>query len=188
MSQPSETKATTTPARKRKRRKTVRKPAAKVQVTATEPKVETPDVKPPESPVVETDARSQLVSLGPVECRMRRVPVETVLGLLSPEGLRRIEAHQSTASFESTCQRLLATDGLATPVIFEGTDPPSILHGFEELAAAQVCGVPEVSVILVPAGGASEAQSHIVEMVRRQRAKGQTSDDDELFYRVHAEG
>ena len=128
--------------------------------------------------------------LGPVECRMRQVPVEKVLGLLSPDGLRRIEAHQGTASFESTRQRLLATDGRATPVVFEGSEdgPPTILHGFEEIAAAQVCGVPEVFVILVPPGGASEAQSHIVEMVRQQRAKGQTSDDDELFYRVNAEG
>jgi hypothetical protein len=133
------------------------------------------------------------VMLGSVECRLRRIPVETVLGLLSPEGLRRIEAHKETASFESTRQRLLATDGRATPVIFEapnlaGGDTPTILHGFEEIAAAQVCGVPDVSVILVPAGGASEAQSHIVEMVRQQRMQGQTSDDDELFYRVHAEG
>jgi uncharacterized protein YkwD len=43
-------------------------------------------------------------------------------------------------------------------------------------------------VILVPPGGASAAQSHIVEMVRQQRMQGQSPDDDELFYRVHAEG
>jgi hypothetical protein len=64
----------------------------------------------------------KLVSLGPVECRLRRVPVEAVLGLLSPDGLRRIEAHKSTASFESTCQRLLATDGRATPVVFAAAE------------------------------------------------------------------
>jgi hypothetical protein len=170
-------------------------PAAEVEGETNEATGE-PEAEPvaPEAPAPapETDARSQIVSLGSVECRLRQIPVETVLGLLSPEGLRRIEAHKETASFESTCQRLRATDGRATPVIFEApnlaADTPTILHGFEEIAAAQVCGVPDVSVILVPAGGASEAQSHIVEMLRQQRMQGQTSDDDELFYRVHAEG
>jgi hypothetical protein len=138
-----------------------------------------------------TDDRVQKVSLGPVECRMMRVPLGAVLGLLGPEGSRRIEAHKSSASFESTRQRLLATDGRATPVIFEAgpteNDPPSILHGYEELAAADESGVNEVHVILVPPGEAPAAQSFIVEMVRQQSAKP-TSNDDELFYRVHAEG
>lgn len=150
-----------------------------------------------EQPVAEGQAPSPVApfercSLGPVECRIGRVPLSAVLGLLSPDGLRRIEAEKSTASFESTRQRLLATDGRATPVVFEKAADeamkPSILHGYAELAAAEDLGVNDVSVILVPAGGASEAQSYIVEMVRQQRAKEQTSDDDELFYRVHAEG
>ena len=156
--------------------------AVETTVEAEAPKREAPD----------KGALSETVALGPVECRMRRLPIEKVLGLLSPDGLRRIEAEQSTASFESTCQRLLATDGRATPVVFASAElaggQPTILHGFAEIAAAQVSGVPDIPVILVPAGGASAAQSHIVEMVRQQRAKGQTSDDDELFYRVHAEG
>jgi hypothetical protein len=118
--------------------------------------------------------------------------LDAVLGLLSPDGLRRIEAEKSTASFESVRQRLLATDGRATPVFFEAGaaegDAPSILHGYAEIAAAQDCGSDDVTVILIPAGGASEAQSHIVEMVRQQRVKEQTTDkDDDLFYRVHAE-
>lgn len=153
---------------------------------------ETVQVETPASVAQPTGARSEVVKVGRVECLMRPVPVEAVLGLLNPDGLRRIEAHIGTASFESTRQRLLASDGRATPVFFEAAelaaDQPVILHGFDELAAAKVCGIPEVFVILVPPGGASEAQSHIVEMVRRQRMKGQTSDDDELFYRVHAEG
>jgi hypothetical protein len=150
--------------------------------------------KPHDAPVetAETDARSQTVSLGTVECRLRRVPVETVLGLLGPDGLRRIEAHQTNASFESTCERLLATDGRATPAIFAAPElaggQPTILHGFEEIAAAKVCGIPDLPVILVPTGGASAAQSYIVEMVRQQRQTDKPSDDDELFYRVHAEG
>jgi hypothetical protein len=148
-----------------------------------------PETTPPEAP--EPAARSQTVSLGSVQCRLRRVAVDAVLGLLSPDGLRRVEAEKETGSFESVRQRLLATDGLATPVVFEagarGGDEPTILHGFAELAAAQVCGVPDVPVILVPPGGASEAQAHIVEMVRQQRMGKDTPDDDELFYRVHAE-
>lgn len=165
------------------------------QPNVEEPKPEQ-DTAPTEEPkpaaLPDTDARSQTVSLGPVECLMRRVPVEAVLGILSPEGLRRIEAHEGSASFESTRQRLLASDGRATPVVFEAAtlagEQPTILHGYEELAAARVSGVPDIPVILVPAGGASEAQSHIVEMVRQQRMKEQPSDDDELFYRIHAEG
>lgn len=130
--------------------------------------------------------------VGPVEARVGRVPLGAVLGLLDPDGLRRIEAEKSTASFEDTCKRLLATDGQATPVVFAQTydkrDRPSILHGYQELAAAEASGANEVTVILIPPGGASEAQSHIVEMVRQQRMKAQPTNDDELFYRVHAEG
>lgn len=149
-----------------------------------------PPAQEPEAP--ETVAPFQTCQLGPVECRVGQVPLGAVLGLLDPDGLRRIEAEKSTASFEPTRQRLLATDGRATPVVFaQGFGPeaaPSILHGYAELAAADDAGVKHVTVILVPPGGASEAQSHIVEMVRQQRTKDQPSEDDELFYRVHAEG
>jgi hypothetical protein len=160
------------------------KPVQEPEPEAVEPSAEAEAPKPA--------APFERCSLGPVECRVGRVPLGVVLGLLSPDGLRRIEAEKSTASFESVRQRLIATDGRATPAIFElGADKtiqPSILHGFAEIAAAQDVGVDEVSVILVPAGGASDAQSHIVEMVRRQRMSDKPSEDDELFYRVHAEG
>jgi hypothetical protein len=160
------------------------------QDVAQEPETAPVEVVEPEAPAKapKKDAHSAAVSMGSVECRLKRLPLEVVLGLLSPDGLRRIEAEKSTASFESTRKRLLDTDGRATPIVFEDGDPPSILHGFQEIAAAEDCGVNEVSVILVPAGGASEAQSHIVEMVRQQRNQAATSEDDELFYRVHAEG
>jgi hypothetical protein len=155
------------------------------------PSKKKPVAEPKGEDIGGTDARSQAVTLGPVECLMRRVPTEAVLGLLSPEGLRRVEAHKETASFESTRQRLLATDGRATPVVFAAGElagmQPTILHGFEEIAAAQECGANALNVILVPVGGVSDAQSHIVEMVRQQSAKERPSDDDELFYRVHAE-
>jgi hypothetical protein len=134
MTKPSETKAAPARRRKKSRRKVATKPVAtpKPQATPNEDQMKAEIAKfdhdgdghvggskPHDAPAeAATDARSQTVSLGPVECRLRRVPVEAVLGLLSPDGLRRIEADKSTASFESTCKRLLATDGHATPVIF----------------------------------------------------------------------
>jgi hypothetical protein len=170
-------------------------PAAEVEGETNEATGE-PEAEPvaPEAPAPapETDARSQMVSLGPVECRLRRIPVEAVLGLLSPEGcdgLKRTKRLLRSSPRVSVCVLpmvvLLPSSSKHANL---AADTPTILHGFEEIAAAQVCGVPDVSVILVPAGGASEAQSHIVEMLRQQRMQGQTSDDDELFYRVHAEG
>jgi hypothetical protein len=205
---PTEKKATTRKSKVRRRKSAVRKPpAAKpVDVVETAPPsepeqpptqdvVQEPETAPvevvePEAPAKapKKDAHSEAVSIGSVECRLKRLPVEVVLGLLDPDGLRRIEAEKSTASFESTRKRLLDTDGRATPIVFEDGDPPSILHGYSELAAAEDCGVNEVSVILVPEGGASDAQSHIVEMVRQQRDQKAGSEDEELFYRVHAEG
>jgi hypothetical protein len=160
-------------------------PATEPVEEVAEPKAEEPEFP---SPVARL---TQAVSLGPVKCRMRQVAVDDVLGLLSPSGLRRIEAEKTTGSFETLCKRLLATDGRGTPIVFEASNTvgaePTILHGYAELAAAQVCGVPTATVILVPPGGAAEAQSYIVEMVRQQNAKEQPSEDDELFYRVHAE-
>jgi hypothetical protein len=129
--------------------------------------------------------------LGPVACRLKQLSTKVVLGLLSPDGLRRVEAYKDSPTFESETQRLLATDGNATPVIFEDGDgdiPPSILHGYEELAGAVATGAEQVNVLLVPAGGAAEAQSYIVEMVRQRHMKQQSPDDDELLYRViHAQ-
>jgi hypothetical protein len=130
--------------------------------------------------------------VGPVEARVGRVPVGVVKALLSPDGLRRIEAEKSTASFEHLCKRHRATDGRATPVVFaqsvEQDGAPSILHGFAEIAAAEEAGADDLTVILIPAGGVSEAQAHIAEMVRQQRAEEKPNNDDDLFYRVHAEG
>jgi hypothetical protein len=147
--------------------------------------------EPAAAPDDATVAQPQTIKLGPVECRLAQVKLGSVLGLLSSDELRRVEAHKGSPTFESTRQRLLATDGHATPVVFEAggskSDPPSILHGFEELAAAEVCGVPEIFVILVPAGEAVAAQSHIVEMVRKQRMTKQTSEDDDLLWRVRSE-
>jgi hypothetical protein len=202
MTKPSKTKAATRrrkPARRKAATKpVVASPAIEPETPATDPVPDQVAPVPAQEEIVqeaatapavaETDAPSDQVSFGPVEARMKRLSTKVVLGLLSPEGLRRIEAQKGTSSFESTCQRLLATDGRATPVIFEDGDPPTILHGFEELAAAVDSGAATVSVLLIPAGGASEAQAHIVEMVRQQRASKQPSEDDELFYRVHAEG
>lgn len=196
MAKPSRKKAAT------KRTTAKRKPAAPrpVDVVTTAPEPEQP-VEPTQEPtpapaeaqaqpapmeVAGTDAHSERVSIGPVEARMKRLSLKVVLGLLNPDGLRRIEAEKSTASFESTRQRLLATDGRATPVVFEDGEPPSILHGYSELAAAVDCGLASIDVLLIPTGGASEAQSYIVEMLRQQRMKDQPSTDDDLFYRVHA--
>jgi pyruvate/2-oxoglutarate dehydrogenase complex dihydrolipoamide acyltransferase (E2) component len=157
-------------------------------VDAEAPAVVEPEAEKSEASV----APFEKCQVGPVEARVGQVPLGAVLGLLNLDGLRRIEAEKSTASFESVRQRLLATDGRATPVFFEESRDqgvaPSILHGFQELAAAEASGLDHVTVILIPAGGASEAQSHIVEMLRKDRAKEQTSNDDDLFYRVHAEG
>lgn len=149
-----------------------------------------PEAKADVPNALETGARSQTVSLGPVECRMRRVPVETVCGLLTPEGVRRVDAYIESGTLEETRKRLLVSDGLAAPVIFEapslaGADP-TLLHGYEEIAAAKAGGVNDLVVVLVPSGGASVAQSHIVEMVRQQRQKA-PADDEELLYRLHAE-
>lgn len=194
----------TKPSRKRtaskSRRKSAPKPApapkpVDVVTTAPEPEVpaeQTDAVEPPVEAAPDPAAPFEKCMVGPVEARVGRVPLGAVLGLLSPDGLRRIEAEKSSASFESTCKRLLATDGRATPVVFEeGATPqesPSILHGYAELAAAEASGADAVTVLLIPAGGASEAQAHIVEMVRQQRMSDQPSNDDDLFYRVHAEG
>lgn len=172
--------------------------AEATEEVATDTEV-SPDTTQPEvvEPVAEAEAPApaapfEKCMVGPVEARVGRVPLGAVLGLLSPDGLRRIEAEKSSASFESTCKRLLATDGRATPVVFaEAATPdesPSILHGYAELAAAEVSGASDVTVLLIPAGGASDAQAHIVEMVRQQRMSDQPSNDDELFYRVHADG
>lgn len=203
---PIKRKATTRKSKSARRKQAARPPVAKpvdvvetaptpepeqpTQDVAQEPETAPVEVVEPEAPAKapKKDAHGEAVSVGSVECRLRRLPLDVVLGLLSPDGLRRIEAEKSTASFESTRKRLLDTDGRATPIVFEDGKHPSILHGYGELAAAEDCGVNEVSVILVPEGGASDAQSHIVEMVRRQRDQGSSSEDDELFYRVHAEG
>lgn len=139
------------------------------------------------SAATEPSAPSDFVDLGPVKCRLREVETDAVLGLLSENALRRVSAQLLSPTFEPTRERMLATDGRATPIVFEDGDPPNILHGYDELAAAVDIGRASVSVLLVPAGGASEAQQHIVEMVRQQRMKNTPPDDDELFYRVHAE-
>ena len=131
-------------------------------------------------------AGDEFVALGPIECRLSRVPLADVLDLLSEESLRRVDATLGSASSEAQRKRMLATDGRATPVIFEAGETPFILHGYDELAAATAAGVDSVCVIFVPAGEGANAQSHIVEMLQRQRSPNQTSDDDELFYRVHA--
>lgn len=134
-------------------------------------------------------ARSEKVTIGPVEGRIARVPLASVLDILSDASLRRIDAHYGSASFDVSRKRLLATDGRATPVIFEGVEegPPNLLHGFDELAAAKAVDAETVFVIMLPPGAGSEAQAHIVEMVRQQRQSEQAPDGDELFYRVHAE-
>jgi hypothetical protein len=154
-----------------------------------EPETAPVEVVEPEAPAKapKKDAHSEAVSIGSVECRLKRLPLEVVLGLLTLMGcdeLRRRNRQPRSSPRGSVCL-------IPMVVLLPSSSRTATLRrsstATQELAAAEDCGVNEVSVILVPAGGASDAQSHIVEMVRQQRDQG-TSEDDELFYRVHAEG
>lgn len=184
MTKPRKTTAAK-PTAPRKAKPTTRK--AKPTPTVLEPKVEEGALPPAPAPVAAPSAPSERVLLGTVEAQVTRVPIDAVLGILGENSLRRIEAHKGSASVETVRKQMLATDGRATPVIFEDGDPPSLLHGYDEICAAMQAGVNDLSVIMVPAGAASEAQSYIVEMVRLSQIRDETTEDEDLVWRVNAE-
>ena len=167
-------------------------PVVEGEPTADEPTQE-PDPTP--EPHVEPEPEASLagdgvVDLGGVQCAARMMPLDVVLGALSEESLERVDRSLDTDTTAAERKLMLATDGRATPTIFSLPDddgPPSILHGYESLAAAKLLGRNDIFVIMVPARAVEAAQSHIVEMMQRRNSKDQSQEDeDDLILRIHA--
>lgn len=141
---------------------------------ASEPEEVTEEREP------EPSAASDRVMLGTVEGRVRHVATDVVYGILG-NGAQRVDVLRGEPSTTAVEKRMLATDGRATPIVFtaghDENELPSIIEGYEAIAAALNIGKETVPVILIAPGDVGEAQSHLVEMRRKQQTP-ETSEDD----------
>lgn len=148
---------------------------------------QSPEVNDSAGPVPSEEVEE--VQFGGARGRRQRVPVDIVCGILGREALSRVEVLRGESSIDSVQKRMLATDGRATPVVFAAgraeNEAPSIIGGLEAVAAALNCGATHLSVIIVPSGEVGSAQSHIVEMMRKQQQPDDPEDD--LYVRVLAD-
>lgn len=143
----------------------------------------------PEPAPEASSAGEATVELGGVSCPARFMPLDVVLGVLSEESLERVARSANTDTTDAECKLMLATDGRATPAIFslpEDDGAPSILHGYETLAAAKSLGRNAVFVIMVPARVVEAAQANIVEMVLKRNSVAPDEDEDDLVRHVYA--
>lgn len=176
----------------KKKKPTTRRKARRVapetapQATAAEGTTDV-DASPPETAAVgEPTAEAELVKLGPVTGRIEKTAIGIVHGILGAEMRERIGVLQWHASVKSVEERLRASDGRATPVIFAAgraeNEPPSLISGVEAVAAALNLGVEHVFVIIVAAEDVGAVQSYLVETAR---AKDPTEEsEDDLYVRV----
>lgn len=190
MAKPSTKKKSTT--KRRKQRKVA--PAAAPEVTATEGTTEAAAQEPLPAPVEperasatdEPSAEAETVQLGSVTGRIQKVAVGIVQRLLGLELRKRVGVLQGQPSIESVRERMRATDGRATPVIFAAgsaeNEPPTLISGVEAVAAALDLGIKQIFVILIPGGEVGAAQSHIVAMAQKPQQPEDSEDD--LYVRV----
>ncbi|TKD50573.1 hypothetical protein FBR43_07190 [Sphingomonas baiyangensis] len=123
--------------------------------------------------------------LGLIEGTRLRLRLVGVLGLMGFHSLDRIVALQNSPAVRDLAEQMRGTEGQCAPVYFlrsaEQGVAPSLVEGYEALAAAQLAGIETISVICIAARDSERLQSQLVAM---KQVKPEPETDDDLIYRV----
>jgi hypothetical protein len=154
---------------------------------STPPPVEAQPTPLPPEPASERADKAVKVTLGSVECTLRRMPLAMVQKALIKIHQDRVELMRTDRSIRDLQDRMRASDGRCAPVVFtydpeDKTIPPSMFAGIDNIAAAINVGLEEVSVLLVANADAAAVQSYLIVKGREKPA----SAEEDFLQRVQS--